>query len=289
MRNATMVLESLTNALTAEKHPAKVILYGFVYASVGLFLSLWVFKEQASLVMVFLTAMASIPLIYNTIKLEEKKDIAIEKEAALLREHAKALVVFMFLFLGFIIAFTLWYVVLPSDIVQNAFRIQTQTYLTINPGVSGNVANSMGNFTRILFNNLKVLIFCLLFAFLYGVGAIFILTWNASVIGLAMGNFIRTNMSKFAQSFNLLTAAGYLEITTKSVLRYWIHGTPEILAYFVGGLAGGIISIAVIRHDFGTEKFEKIVLDSTELVIIALVLLVIAALLEVNVTPLFFI
>ena len=279
-----MVLESLTNALTAEKHPLKVILYGFVYATVALFVSLWVFSEQASLVMVFLTAMACIPLIYNTIKLEEKKDVTIEKESKLLFEHFKALVVFMFLFL----AYTLWYIVLPSDIVQTAFRVQTQTYLTINPGLAGHAANITSDVTRILLNNLKVMIFCLLFAFLYGVGAIFILTWNASVIGLAMGNFFRTNIGKIAQTLHLLTVANYLGVTTKSVLRYWIHGTFEIGAYFVAGLAGGIISIAVIRHDMGTERFEHIMLDGVDLVIIALVLLIIGAFLEVFVTPLFF-
>ncbi len=39
------------------------------------------------------------------------------------------------------------------------------------------------------------MIFCLLFAFLYGVGAIFILVWNASVLGAAIGVFAKTQLS----------------------------------------------------------------------------------------------
>ena len=62
----------------------------------------------------------------------------------------------------------------------------------------------------------------------------------------------------------------------------------EILAYFVAGLAGGIISSAVIRHDFGTKKYEKIILDSAVLLLISVVMIVVAAFLEVYVTPMFF-
>ncbi|MEM2138743.1 MAG: hypothetical protein QXM96_01165, partial [Candidatus Woesearchaeota archaeon] len=62
----------------------------------------------------------------------------------------------------------------------------------------------------------------------------------------------------------------------------------EILAYLVAGLAGGIISTAVIRHDFGTSKYVNIIMDSSVLLIGSLLLLVFAAWLEVYVTPLFF-
>jgi uncharacterized membrane protein SpoIIM required for sporulation len=63
---------------------------------------------------------------------------------------------------------------------------------------------------------------------------------------------------------------------------------PEIAAYFVAGLAGGIISIAIIRHDFGTKKFEHILLDSADLFLLSIGLLLVAGILEVWVTPVFF-
>jgi len=68
-------------------------------------------------------------------------------------------------------------------------------------------------------------------------------------------------------------------------MRYIVHGIPEITAYFVAGLAGGIISVAVIRHDFGTDKFRKILMDSVDLIVIAILLLVFSAIVEVFVTP----
>ena len=71
-------------------------------------------------------------------------------------------------------------------------------------------------------------------------------------------------------------------------MRYAIHGIPEILGYFIAGLAGGIISTAAIRHDFGSKNYMKIILDSSLLLFISVVVIVIAAYLEVYTTPMFF-
>jgi len=90
-----MVLESLTSPARAERKPSHLIFYGILYASVAIILSLWIFREQSSLIMVFLTVLASIPLIYNTLKLEERKDETIQNEKRLLKEHWKDLSYFM--------------------------------------------------------------------------------------------------------------------------------------------------------------------------------------------------
>src|SRR3989344_8986704 len=92
-----MVLESLVNPFKAERNPWEMFFIGFLYSSVGIALSLWIFLDQASLIMVFLTVMACIPVVYNTMIFEEKKDLVIDKESNLLKEHNKAIVFLMFL------------------------------------------------------------------------------------------------------------------------------------------------------------------------------------------------
>ena len=72
------------------------------------------------------------------------------------------------------------------------------------------------------------------------------------------------------------------------LLRYALHGIPEILAYFYGGLAGGIISVAIIRKHYKSEKFSHIVFDISELLIISMAFLLVAAFIEVYITPLLF-
>jgi uncharacterized membrane protein SpoIIM required for sporulation len=285
-----MVLESLITPFRAEQKPARLFFIGAIFCSVAVFLSLWIFKSQASLIMVFLTTMAALPLIYNTINMEEEKDLEGMEESWLLKEHAKALKAFVFLFIGATVAFALWYVLLSSTTTAVLFQSQTETINAINGRITSHVPLnvSVSFFSKIFFNNIKVLIFCILFSFIYGAGAMFILMWNASVIGAAIGNFIRVELLGIAHLTGADKLAQYLQIFAAGLFRYSIHGIPEILAYFVGGLAGGIISIAVIRHDFGTTKFEQVLIDSADLILLSIGILFIAALLEVFVTPMFF-
>jgi len=193
------------------------------------------------------------------------------------------------MFLGVTLSVAMWYIVLPAKTASPLFTIQTETISSINSNITGLISiNHLSVLTKIFLNNVKVLIFCILFAFIYGMGAIFILIWNASVIGVAIGNFFRTHFAQYATAAGLVKIAGYFHIGGLSLARYIIHGAPEILAYFVGGLAGGIISVAIINHDFGTKNFEKILLDSSDLIIISVSMLFMASLLEVFVTPIFF-
>lgn len=279
-----MVLESLLNPLKAKEKPWEALVLGFVYVTISLFLSYWVFKEYSSLLMVFLTTLAATPLFFLAVKKEESLDLKLKTESQILKEHAKVIFYLMFLFAGAVFAMVLFYVLLPKEMIQNLFSVQTSTILSINNQFSG-ATYGFDVFLKILLNNVRVLVFCILFSFIYGMGAIFILTWNASVIAVAIGNFIRKGLSSYSGSVGLKSFSSYLHVFSMGFLRYALHGIPEILAYFVGALAGGIISVAVIKKDF---KTEKILLDASELILLSIFILIVAAFLEVYVTPLFF-
>jgi uncharacterized membrane protein SpoIIM required for sporulation len=92
-------------------------------------------------------------------------------------------------------------------------------------------------------------------------------------------------MANFAETSGLPLVGSYFYVSSLSILRYAIHGLPEILAYIVAGLAGGILSMAIVKHDFGTGKFEKVLLDVSDLVLLSVLILFIAAVIEVFVTP----
>ncbi len=302
-----MVLESLMNPLSAKRQPWEMFFVGIFYSTIAMFLGLWIFYDHASLVMVFLTALACVPLIFNAIKKEEEECKNYKaKEVFLLKEHSKVLSYLIFLFFGFIISFAVWYMLLPSHMTDTMFSTQIQTISAINSKINGAGIFDFGEkgktigafmgiggmhitgkltsgelFWKIFENNVKVLMFCIFFSFFYGAGAIFILTWNASVIAAAIGNFVRTNISA-------LTGLSYFSIFSVGVFRYMTHGVFEILAYFMGGLAGGIISVAVIRHQIGTKQFKKVLIDSVDLILLAIGVLVVAGIIEVYVTPVLF-
>ena len=291
-----MVLENLINPEKAESTPSLMIFLGFAYTSLAMFLAYFIFKTYSSLFMIFLATIATVPIIYKLMKMEEQKDLTDMDERMLIKEHSKALSSFMYLFIGATLCFAFWYVVLPSGTISVLFESQTSTLSGINPGASyasGNVfsgyaVSASGALARIFFNNIKVLLFCVLFSFLYGSGAIFILIWNASIVGTAIGNFIRTNLASILSQVGGVSIGQYLSVVSLGLFKYAIHGIPEILAYFIAALAGGIISIAVINHDFATQKFEHILLDSADLLLLSILVLFIAAILEVFVTPVIF-
>jgi len=286
------MLELLINPKRAEKRPWEMFLVGFFYAGLSVLLVTWIFSRDpvlakyAPVLIITFTVMFTWPFMYYTIRLEEEKEIHAEG-LALLAEHKKALYSLLWLFIGFVVAYSALYVILGPE--QN-FSAQIETYCMINRpfnfegcvsqyryqlGLSETTATGYvtGNrFASILANNIYVLVFTLVFSLIFGAGAIFILAWNASVIAAAIGIF--TNSQLRAMPLGLL--------------RYMVHGLPEIAAYFIAALAGGIVSIGVIKHDIKSQHFLNILQDALFLVILALCLLVIAAFIEVYVTPALF-
>tara|TARA_Y100000310_G_scaffold322003_1_gene380465 strand:+ start:3573 stop:4358 length:786 start_codon:yes stop_codon:yes gene_type:complete len=257
---------------------------GFLYSVVGLLLSYFVFKAVSGILMVFLVVIATLPMIYTAIKQEEELDLKHRKEWRILQEHAKFLTFVLFLFMGITTAFVVSYIFLPAQMVNTIFALQNQAIHQVNSNVAGNVT-MFGLLKGIIFNNLKVLFFCVAFAFLYGSGAIFILTWNASVIAAAVGSLIKSKLAATASLVGLAGATTYFGITTFSFMRYLTHGMFEIIAYLIAGLAGGIISVAVVRKNLGEEK---ILFDISGLVMLSIILLMVAGVIEVYVTPAFF-
>jgi len=277
-----MVLESLITPFKAERKPWEMFFYGLLCTIVSVFLSFLIFREKIGLVMLFLIVIACTPLMYRTIKWEEKKDVTYTKENMLLKEHSKVILFLTFLFMGLILAFTLMYIFLPLKIVTRIFDVQTKIMF-----FSGNItgaSTSFNYFKMIFFNNIRVLIFSFLLSFLYGAGAIFIFTWNASIISVAVGNFIRYRINTLAAGAGLVNLSNYFHIFSLGFLRYLTHGVFEMCGYFIGGLAGGIVSVAIIRHDFGTKSFNQIVQDSAILFVIGLLVLLLSAFIEVYIS-----
>ena len=284
------MLESLINPKRVEKGPWKMFFIGMLYASLSLLLVHWFFSGDAVLskfsgmIVVTFCVMFSLPFMYFIIKTEEKQDEEIEGFHGVWKVHKDAIYAFMWLFLGFIVAFSFWYIVLGN---ADLFNAQIETYCSINsPGsvedcVSrydlGNSA-STGSVTRgqrvlsILQNNIYVMIFTLIFSLIFGAGAIFILAWNASVISAAIGIFTRYKIVDIPLG----------------IARYMIHGFPEIAAYFIAALAGGIFGVGVLRNGIRDKKFLHVLENVILLLFIAIVILIIAAVIEVYFTPLLF-
>lgn len=296
-----MVFESILDPVKAEHSPIDNFFLGILYTSIAILLTIWIFKGQGSLIMVTILVLASMLLMFNVTRLEEQKDKDLIKEGSMLKEHSRAISFFAFLFLGYIVAFSVWFTFLPYQQSQDLFSLQLDTIKSINAPITGNFLANMlnpsisqitGNFlsdiqdvNKIFYANISVSLFSILFSFFFGAGAIFILAWNASVIGTAIGLFIRNNIGVYASKLGFASISNYMQTFSIGLLRYAIHGIPEVVSYFVASLSGGILSIAIMKHDLADKNFKKIMLDVISLFVLSLVILYLAAIIEVYISP----
>ena len=177
-----IMFEMLINPVRAEKRPWEMFFIGAFYATVSLFLTQWIFSgdpvlsKYTGILIVTFCVMFTIPFLYFAIKHEEEKDLQNVGFMRLLEEHGKALTYLMFLFMGFIVAFSFWYIVFEDG--NENFRAQIETYCLINrptnfeqcisdygighdPGTTGNVS-AKNKIVSIFVNNIYVLIFTLI-------------------------------------------------------------------------------------------------------------------------------
>ena len=285
------MLESLINPKRAEKGPWKMFFIGLVYGSLSLLLVSWLFSDDvvlskfSGMIVVTFCVMFSLPFMYYIIKREEKEDEEVEGFIDVWKAHSDAIYALMWLFIGFLVAFSAWYMILQDS---NLFNAQIETYCMINnPGdidgcvsrysfeqirLTSHVSSKGLRLLSIIENNIYVMIFTLIFSLIFGAGAIFILAWNASVIAAAIGIFTKYKIAEIPIG----------------LLRYMIHGFPEIAAYFVTALAGGMFGVGVLRHGIKSKKFSRVMENTVILLLIAIIILIVAAVIEVYLTPLFF-
>lgn len=285
------MLESMINPTRTEKGPIKMLLVGIIYASLSLLLVKLFFSSDpvlykfSGMIVVTFCVMFTLPFMYYLIKREEEEDEHSEGFLGILNIHSDALFSFMWLFAGFLIAFSFWYIVLGDQTLLNA---QIETYCAINsPGQIGDCVaryafDSQGlttgsvtketRFLAIISNNIYVMLFTLLFSLIFGAGAIFILAWNASVIAAAIGVFTSYQVSQIPLG----------------LLRYMIHGFPEIAAYFITALAGGIFGVGILRNGIKSKMFVRLAENTAIMLFISIIILIFAAIIEVWFTPLLF-
>lgn len=173
--------------------------------------------------------------------------------------HKDILKVYAAFFGGVILTLSIIYILLPESLVEKIFSDQINEINRIR----GQFFFS-STFLRIVVNNIGVLLLSFIFSFVYGAGAIFILAWNASILATAIGLATKT-------------IGGYTAFP-KALLIFFPHGSLEILAYFIGAIAGGLVSAALTKRR--PKNFGLIVYDSFQLLLVSVVLLIFAGIVE---------
>lgn len=257
-----MVLEKLVTIREAVRNPLWMFIIGALVSVVSLFISFIVFPESVGLFTTVLVTFIMTPFMVNLLTYEAfMTELEIKKKIHqnFFQRHWDMLMIYTAFFSGMIVALSLTFIFLPDSTVTKLFEDQINEIKIIR----GSFLFS-STFLKITVNNIGVLILSILFAFIFGSGAIFILSWNASVLSAAIG----------------LTAKsiGGISGIPVALVTYLPHGIFEIVAYFLGGIAGGILSAVVMKRK--TDLFGVMINDSIKVLVVAISLLFIGALIE---------
>lgn len=264
----------------------EILVQAFVFVSIAVGATHLIGLTQAPLAFLFFIGLPSIPFflrVFQTeIEIEEKPHKFLGSRT--LARHYHALRVLAAFFLGLTIAFTFWYLVLPKESTTALFSLQAQELKNVQgsfqSSVQGMAISSSDVFETIFTHNLQVLLFVVIFSVIYGAGAIFILIWNASVIGVFLGEFSKAYITKAGDALWGISGGGHITGVSMGLLGILPHGIFELSAYLTAALAGGILSAAVIRGDFKKPVFAQIAYDIAKLLGWAIIFLAIGAFIE---------
>jgi len=256
-----MVLERLISMRMALRQPMWMLVTGALVSAICMAISVFIFQTSVGMFTTLLITIAMTPFMVNLVRYEEDREEQSQdiEKMNFLQRHRDILKVYSAFFVGITLTMVAAYLILPQTLVESIFHDQT----TEISAIRGNVA-FVDTFQKILLNNFGVLFLAFLLSFLFGAGAVFILVWNASVLATAIGIAAKE-----------IGGVGGLPL---AIFVFFPHGSLEILAYFIAGIAGGIISTVILRRR--SKKFWFVIEDSFQLMAIAGVLLVVAAVVE---------
>jgi uncharacterized membrane protein SpoIIM required for sporulation len=264
-----MVLEHIFPEDWLERKEGYAVFLGIGYSFIGIVLAKVLFPSDPALVSVAFTSILLLPELYKMFSLEEREQGKEERFSIkeLIRDNYDFYLVYLNLFLGIMLTYALMALFLPTFELNTLFREQ----LEFRMGGSAIHGLAIGSdlFWLLLTNNFLVLIACFLVSLFTGDGAIFLITWNASLWGTVFSVTAREAGSATATSPIL-----YFVIIMATVLP---HVILEASSYILAAISGGIISKDVLLERFDTERFNRVFFYNFVIFLIALVVLLIGA------------
>jgi len=259
------MLETLWLKLEIQNRYLSMLAFSFVFSIVVLWLTKSFVPLPTGLASVFLISLAAAYPFVRYMKHEEESESVIKKrfsERNILRRHERELMIYLVFFVGVTFAYISSYYIWGASAFGDQFQAVNQIQ-----GISGNASGGIG-FSEILMNNLMVFAITFVIALVISAGTVFILVWNASILGVFVAH----------ASQNALFAH-------VNVLTYLPHGLLEIGAYVLSGIAASLLSYQLDRKlrgkKFDGGAFVRVLGDVFILVVIGLGFLVLGAFVEV--------
>lgn len=217
---------------------------------------------------IFFTVILTMPVLNFILKQEE--DIE-KKKGNFFKKNGKVIDFYVYYFLGVFVVFLLISLLMPWTVFskENFFNIQPTKEVIKVPGALHTDGQLL---KQIILNNLYLGLAALIISLFFGAGSIFLLVLNASMAAAFLGSIIR---------------ASELPIVTSLICNtsiFSIHFLPEMIGVLIAALAGGLLYIDFAKEKLFSKNFDEVVLDAAQLVGISIIVIIIAAILEVLVS-----
>ncbi|MDO8339516.1 MAG: stage II sporulation protein M [Candidatus Burarchaeum sp.] len=278
-----MVLEHIISTQRLERSPYLILFISFIFVSFAVFLTHYFYPNDHGMVVILLTILPAIPFFLNFIRTEEQRhEVESGMRHNIFHIYKPLISLYIFFFIGTALSFAFWASILPIGVSDSMFSELKAELSLVQGAVTPPALTYAGSpFEFILTRNLLVFALMILFSFIYSIGSIFLLTWNAALLGMFMEQSVRTQMLLISQQFGLFAyPVAFVMGSVAGLLSVLPHGIFELSAFFIASLAGGILSVALERGTYRRQCFWCIIQDASKLFILALVLLVIGAAIE---------
>ena len=206
-----MVLEKLFPIKDLLNNRGLLFLYAAIIAVVSSLTAYFLFPGSASILTIAFITIAFTHFIRRTFGMTEK--MINSKEEGLFKTYYVIIMSYAKIFIALTIIFTILFALAPEPFREAIFHEQIEVVKQVGH-LRDQILSSVGNFVLplsegvkstaflIFFNNLQVLLTTIVLSFVYGAGAIFLIAYQASILGSIIGANIVNLFGKYTSNID---------------------------------------------------------------------------------------
>jgi hypothetical protein len=263
------MIESIISPSTVERKPwemaAAGIIFTIVAALVTFVIEAFTVCSGAGYLLVSFITIAAAPLFVRVFGIEEHKH-----KGNILERHFPVIQAYAYFFFGVIIATSFFYILFGDRGSKCVFSDQLSTLTNLGVisetnlpacGTEGSGITGMAAAHRpwesLFANNISVLLLLFIFSFVLGAGSVWLISWNATIIGVLIG-YMRDPLI---------------------LIKILPHGILEFGGYFLAAVAGGVLSAAIVQERIKTD-YRNVLRDAMVYFGLAALMVLLGAIVE---------
>lgn len=271
------MFDKILSAKNVESNANYALFAGVFFTLVSFITSYVLFKRTQAFVGVATVLFAVVLSLPILVKLFDA--VPLNNQSSFFKKTRHLYDFYVYFFIGSFVVFFLLSLAVPSKVLSadQLFGTETKIILAQKAGLPPPPVDQSDLIVGIFKNNFYVMAISFILSLLYGAGSLLLLTLNASIFASSLSSVIRQTA--------LSTDVVHLyTVMSCNMGVMFFHMIPEVTAYFLSAIAGGVLSYAVGKEKLFSSHSFKIIRNSLMLFAAAVIVLIIAAVIEVKIS-----